>query len=156
MNGQLLRALLFLLLASGTLLAVGCGSNASTIYGESFAAPGGDLPEVGEVMADTTMHNREIVLTGTIMDVCQKKGCWIVVSDGTDQMRVTFKDYGFFLPKDASNREVVIRGVVSVETLDEGTAKHYAEESKGEDPDAIEGPQVVVTMVASGVMLEDA
>ena len=78
----------------------------------------------------------------------------IVVSDGTSQMRVTFRDYSFFLPTDSFNRTVVIRGVVTVETIDEETAKHYAEESKGEDPEAFDGPQQVVTMVADGVLVQ--
>jgi hypothetical protein len=104
-------------------------------------------------MADTAHHGTDVFLAGTILDVCQKKGCWIVVGDGTSQMRVTFRDYSFFLPTDSFNRRVIIRGIVAVETIDKATAKHYAEESKGEDPDAIDGPQRVVTMVASGVFM---
>lgn len=142
------------LLAMGIGIA-GCGSQKMTVYGEDFALPGKDLPNVRDVVADTSMHNREIVLRGTITDVCQKKGCWMVLTDGDEQMRITFKGYSFFVPTDAFNREVILRGVVSVETLDEETAKHYAEESTGEDPDAITGPQRVVTMVASGVRLAD-
>ena len=61
---------------------------------------------------------------------------------------------GGVLPTDSFNRTVVIRGVVTVETIDEETAKHYAEESKGEDPEAIDGPQQVVTMVADGVLVQ--
>ena len=139
-----------LLLATGLLSAEG---DSGVPYGESFEVPSTPLPTVGTVMADTSLHGIDVILTGTILDVCQKKGCWIVVSDGTSQMRVTFRDYSFFLPTDSFNRTVIIRGVVTVETIDEETAKHYAEESKGEDPDAIDGPQRVVTMVAGGVLV---
>ena len=99
-----------------------------------------DTLSVTEVMANPAMHGKQVMISGEVLDVCQKKGCWLVVSDGTSQMRVTFKDYGFFVPTDVS-REVVLQGVVFVEELPEETAKHYAEESKGEDPSAIEGPQ---------------
>src|SRR5690606_40565909 len=61
-------------------------------------------PGVGTVMNDTSLHGVEVVLVGTILDVCQKKGCWIVVSDGTSQMRVTFRDYSFFLPRSEERR----------------------------------------------------
>ncbi len=106
---------------------------------------------VTEAMTNTEMHNKEIIVSGEAVDVCQKKGCWLVVSDGASQMRVTFKDYGFFVPTDISGK-VTLQGVVLTEELPEETAKHYAEESKGEDPDAIEGPQKVITMVATGVV----
>ena len=29
----------------------------------------------------------------------QKKGCWMQVQVETDTIQVTFKDYGFFVPK---------------------------------------------------------
>lgn len=138
-----------LLLATGLLSA----EEEVTFHGEAFDVPSTPLPTVGTVMTDTALHGTDVILTGTIVDVCRKKGCWIVVSDGTSQMRVTFRDYSFFLPTDSFNRRVIIRGVVTVETIDEETAKHYAEESSGEDPDAIDGPQQVVTMVASGVLV---
>lgn len=140
-----------LLLSAGILSAEG---DSAVYYGEAFEVPTTPIPSVGTVMGDTTRHGADVILTGTILDVCQKKGCWIVVSDGTSQMRVTFRDYSFFLPTDSFNRTVVIRGVVTVETIDEETAKHYAEESKGEDPEAIDGPQQVVTMVADGVLVQ--
>lgn len=110
-----------------------------------------NVVSVTEATTNTEMHNKEILVSGKAVDVCQKKGCWLVVSDGTSQMRVTFKDYGFFVPTDISG-EVTLQGVVLAEELSEETAKHYAEESKGEDPDAIEGPQKVITMVATGVV----
>lgn len=147
----ILSALGVLLLATTAMVAEGEG----TYYGEAFDIADVPAPAVSTVMADTTMYGREVILTGTILDVCQKKGCWLVVSDGTSQMRVTFRDYAFFVPTDAFNRTVLIRGVVSREVLDEETAKHYAEESKGEDPDAIEGPQEVITMVATGVLIRE-
>lgn len=138
-----------LLLVTGLLSA----EEEGTFYGETFDVPSTPLPTVGTVMADTALHGTDVILTGTILDVCQKKGCWIVVSDGTSQMRVTFRDYSFFMPTDSFNRTVIIRGVVTIETIDEETARHYAEESKREDPDAIDGPRQGVTMVAGGVLV---
>ena len=151
----ILRALLptLLLLAATSAIAQEAPAEAAS-FGETFSTDG--LPSiltVSSVMTDSALHGTPVTITGTIADVCQKKGCWMVVSDGTSQMRITFKDYGFFVPSDSQNRTVMIRGVVTVEEIPEGLAKHYAEESKGEDPDAISGPQRVITMVATGVRI---
>jgi hypothetical protein len=150
-----LRALLtFIALLAGTSLSAQETLAEATHFGEAFPLEtSSPLHSVAAVMADTGLHGTPITIAGTVTDVCQKKGCWMVVSDGTSQMRITFKDYGFFVPIDSQNRQVAIRGVVTVEELSEDLAKHYAEESKGEDPDAIRGPQRVITMVATGVRI---
>ena len=42
-----------------------------------------------------------VKLTGTIEKVCQVKGCWMTMPYGEgESMRVSFRDYGFFVPKD--------------------------------------------------------
>jgi Domain of unknown function (DUF4920) len=70
-------------------------------------------------------------LTGKIESVCQKKGCWMQLDLGNGQkMRVKFKDYAFFVPKDAAGKQVIIEGVASKETIDVATQKHYAEDAK--------------------------
>ena len=95
---------------------------------------------------------KTIRLDGKIQDVCRKKGCWMVLRDGDAEVRVKFKDYGFFVPRDSSGREVIMQGVVKAETISEEVAKHYAEE--GGDPEKakeIHGPQTVVSFVATGV-----
>jgi hypothetical protein len=75
-------------------------------------------------------ENKKVIIEGTVNNVCQKKGCWMEVSAGKDQpgVRVTFKDYGFFVPKDAAGYKVRAEGKVKVATLSEETADHYEEE----------------------------
>lgn len=52
----------------------------------------------------------ETKLMATITEVCAKKGCWMTLDLGNDmEMRVTFKDYGFFMPKDAAGRLAYIQ-----------------------------------------------
>ena len=55
----------------------------------------------------------EAKVTGQINNVCQMKGCWMNISDdaATEPVFVQFKDYAFFVPKDAAGKEVVIEGV---------------------------------------------
>ncbi len=122
-------------------------------FGATFNPQGQTLRTLLEAVNDTTLHNTTITLHGTILDVCRKKGCWMILTDGTTQMRITFKDYGFFVPTDCSGKVAMVQGVVSIEEIPEDLAKHYAEESETEDPEAITGPQRVVTMVADGVQI---
>ncbi|MCC7438008.1 MAG: DUF4920 domain-containing protein [Armatimonadetes bacterium] len=109
---------------------------------------------VSTAMQDTAKFGQTVLVRGTITDVCMKKGCWLVVTDNAGTMRVTFKDYGFFVPKDSHDRTAYLQGVVSRQVIEEDMAKHYAEESKnGPKPEEITGPQTVITMVADGVVI---
>lgn len=95
----------------------------------------------------------EVQFVGEIDQVCQMKGCWMTLKteDGSS-LRVTFKDYGFFVPKDASGKKVIISGKASVQELDEATAKHYAEDA-GKAFDSTSVAQEI-SVVASGVLIE--
>jgi hypothetical protein len=112
---------------------------------------------VSRVIHDSTLQGKPVLISGTISDVCQNKGCWLVVTDGDQKMRVTFKDYAFFVPKDAGGRKVLLEGIVKQKTISEGTARHYASEGKEEKKvGEIHGPQNEVTMEASAVTIEKA
>jgi hypothetical protein len=94
-----------------------------------------------------------ILLHGRISDVCQKRGCWTVIREGGEQLRVQFEDYGFFLPKDSVGAEAYAQGRVSVVTLSQREARHYESESRGGDPSRIDGPQREIVFTAAGVRL---
>jgi len=99
----------------------------------------------------------EVKLTGEIHEVCQAKGCWMTLQkSGMDEtVFIKFKDYGFFVPKDADGKEAIVRGklyasVTSVEEL-----KHYAEDkgASAEELAAITEPQREIKMMADGVII---
>jgi hypothetical protein len=75
------------------------------------------------------------------------------LKSGDQSVRVTFKDYGFFVPMDSAGATAVMEGVFSVRTIPEATAKHYASETPGGKPDPIKGDQKELNLVASGVEL---
>ncbi len=98
-------------------------------------------------------------VSGTVSAVCKKKGCWMTIaSENSDtEMRVKFKDYGFFVPKDIEGRKVIFEGkayrdVTSVEEL-----RHYAEDAgkSEEEIAAITEPEENYNFLASGVLLLD-
>lgn len=105
------------------------------------------------IVADpASFHGRSVVVAGRIADVCRKKGCWMVITDGEREVRVRFKDYGFFVPRDASGRRVLLEGAVKAEEISEEVARHYAEEGGNPERAAdIHGPQQVVSLIATGV-----
>lgn len=101
--------------------------------------------------------DRAVLLEGEVRDVCQRKGCWMVVTDGASQIRVRFRDYAFFVPTDAAGKHAYVEGRVQSETLSEETLRHYAEESgrgaEASEGHANHGPQTGVSLIASGVRL---
>ena len=44
-------------------------------------------------------------------------------------MRVTFKDYGFFVPKKSAGYIAIVQGEVRKEWVDVETLRHYAEDA---------------------------
>ena len=102
------------------------------------------------------LAGKAVKIEGKIVDVCQAQGCWLVLTDGEREMRVSMKGHAFAVPKDAGGKKVVVEGTVQRKTITEAMAKHYAEESKnGPNPATIKGDQVVVSIVATGVEIED-
>ncbi|TBR19165.1 DUF4920 domain-containing protein [bacterium] len=96
---------------------------------------------------------KEILLEGTVKSVCKKKGCWLVLDDGQRDLRITFKDYGFFVPKDIAGKKVRAQGLLSKETQSAKTVKHFLKDegASKEKIKAVKGPVDTVTFVASGV-----
>ena len=121
-----------------------------------FGAPLGDSPKVAleDLVKDAASYSGKTVRTeGVVSTVCQEKGCWMTLKSGDQSVRVTFKDYGFFVPKDSAGMTAVLEGVFVVKTIPEKTAKHYAGETPGGKPDAVKGDQKELSLVASGVEL---
>jgi hypothetical protein len=99
-------------------------------------------------------QNEKVLLEGKISDVCQMKGCWLMLSDGERAIRIKFENYSFFVPKDSRGKKARAEGRLIQETLSEEMARHYAaEQSTKSDPSEIKGPQSVVTFEAAGVAI---
>lgn len=99
----------------------------------------------------------KIKVTGPIEDVCQKKGCWMNMNIGNNQsMRVRFKDYAFFLPKDAAGKTVFIEGVAFTDTTSVTELQHYAEDGgkSKEEIAKITEPEINISFEANGVILK--
>jgi hypothetical protein len=99
----------------------------------------------------------EVKLSGTINECCQTKGCWMTMDMGNgEEMMVRFKDYGFFVPKDAGGKECIIEGVAKVEEISVEELRHYAEDAgkTEEEIAAITEPERKMSFTASGVIIQ--
>jgi len=92
----------------------------------------------------------------TVVDVCQMKGCWMKLDLGDNKkVMVSFKDYGFFVPKDISGKNVIVSGEAFKKTISIDELKHYASD-RGESKDiiaSIDKPEIVYSLIANGVKL---
>lgn len=112
------------------------------------------IPKMG------TTDSLAVKISGKVNEVCQKKGCWMtLVSDqpGQPEMRVTFKDYAFFMPKDLSGKRVVVDGYAYVDVTPVDVLRHYAEDAgkSKEEIEKITEPKREVSYEASGVVIVD-
>ncbi|MCB0686022.1 MAG: DUF4920 domain-containing protein [Saprospiraceae bacterium] len=100
----------------------------------------------------------EAKVTGQINNVCQMKGCWMNISDGTAQepVFVQFKDYAFFVPKDAAGKDVIIEGMAYRDMTSVEDLKHFAKDAgKSEEEIAkITEPKEEIRFMAKGVLIK--
>ena len=77
------------------------------------------------------------------------------LADGEDMM-VRFKDYGFFVPLNSENNEVVVRGKVKKSIIPVAELQHYAEDDgqTEEEIAAITEPEETYTFMADGVLMK--
>lgn len=125
-------------------------------FGDSISTEGAiDANELAEKLKGK--DSIVIKLTGKIEEVCQKKGCWMNMDIGNQQsMRVRFKDYGFFVPKDAAGKTVYISGTAFTDTIPVSELRHYAEDA-GKSKTEIEKitePEISISFEANGVLIK--
>lgn len=97
-------------------------------------------------------------VVGEIKEVCAHKGCWMTVELPDGQlMRVTFKDYGFFVPKNSMGYPVIMEGIAKRSITDVASQKHYAEDAgkSKEEIDAITSDKEEYTFEAAGVIIKE-
>ncbi|WP_057936456.1 DUF4920 domain-containing protein [Algoriphagus resistens] len=126
-------------------------------YGASVALTGVVSP--AEMVSIVEKEgNFEGKITGKINEVCTKKGCWLTMDLPNGQsMRVTFKDYGFFVPTTSQGYPVVLEGKALLTETDVETLRHYAEDEgkSKEEVEAISEPKREITFEAVGVIIKD-
>ncbi|QJD78797.1 DUF4920 domain-containing protein [Spirosoma rhododendri] len=147
-----MKTILTLLLLSVSL----AGYSQSSYHGKKITDSGAiPATQLAAKMGDKAKMTTKV--EGTVEDVCKMKGCWMKVNTGDGQtMRVMFKDYGFFVPKDIVGKKVVMEGVAETTETSVDELRHYAEDagkSKAEIA-KITKPEKALTFMADGVIVK--
>jgi hypothetical protein len=135
---------------------------AQTAYnGQKFGEevkPGNVKPAAKMEAAMGDKKTVDMKIEGKVVDVCKKRGCWITLEmPNGDPMRVTFKDYAFFMPMDIVGKKVVLDGLAKKQTISVETLRHYAEDAKKspEEVAKITDPKKELAFEAKGVVILD-
>ncbi len=110
---------------------------------------------LAELLKSPDAHaGKTVQVEAMVRKACTKKGCWMELApqDKGPGVRVTFKDYGFFVPLDSAGSTAKVEGVVKVADLSESNAKHLEEEG-ATIPRGKDGKPREVQLVATGVEL---
>lgn len=159
---SILKSLLIVTLSISTIITSAADGNKknkkgkSQTFGAVITKDGAiDAKELPKLMEGKEKEN--IKIKGKINEVCQVKGCWLTVDLGEGKsMRMSFKDYGFFVPKDAGGKTFYAEGEAKFKTISVEMLRHYAEDagkSKAEI-EAIKEPKKELVFVANGVIIE--
>ena len=95
-------------------------------------------------------------VTAKINEVCSTKGCWMRLDlENDEEVMVRFKDYGFFMPLNATG-EVIVNGKAFVTEISVDELKHYAEDAGKSEAEiaAITEAEKTFAFEADGVLLK--
>jgi len=100
---------------------------------QTFGKPLVGLPPASlEQLLAKPESGKVVRLEGTIEKVCQNKGCWLELRQGTRSVHVTFEGYSFFVPKDSTRKAVVLEGKVLVKEPMKADVTHLKSEGAGD------------------------
>jgi hypothetical protein len=83
-----------------------------------------------------------------ISQVCQKKGCFMIASAGDQAVRISFKDYSFFVPTDTGGKTVTVTGRFIERELSEKQAAHFREDAGSDTIQAGKVYEIVANAVS--------
>ncbi|WP_162054771.1 DUF4920 domain-containing protein [Pontibacter pamirensis] len=140
------------------------GTGSATTPATTGTTYGAAVPEAETIPA--TQLSEEVAgkdsvqatVAAEVVESCQAKGCWMDVKlDDNSTMKVTFRDYGFFVPvEDLKGRQVIFTGIAKREVISVEDQRHYATDAGKPEAEiaAITTPKEELRFVADGVILK--
>lgn len=104
------------------------------------------LPKLSmqDLVTDSTSYlAKPFQVEARIAKVCQKKGCFFIAQQEQHILRVSFRDYSFFIPTDSSGKTVILAGELIQKEISPKQAAHFKADLKSE-----------TDMVKAGVVYE--
>ncbi len=154
-------SLLFLALAlvgvpSLTADARGKKSKGGKLYGTAFDTKNPmDVSKLSSTMGEKS-ELQNVVLKGTIAQVCQAEGCWVKLKNAAgEDVFVKFKDHAFLVPKDLAGRTALVSGRAVKKTVQVDERRHLAEDAgaSAEEIAKITEPKEELRVEATGVVI---
>ncbi len=133
------------------------GKDKNGYFGEQISA---DNLVSGEQLVDMLGKQDSVwvSLQSKIVTNCQTSGCWMDLDVGNGEVvKVTFKDYAFFIPLESEGKIATVEGFAKKEMIPVDMLKHYAEDEgkSQEEIDTITEPEFAYTFEAIGVIIEE-
>ena len=126
------------------------------LYGEKLGN-GKFIPLKTVLQAPENYAGKQVMVTGYVRKACKKKGCWMEMGPSANKTeqgcRITFKDYGFFVPKDSAGASAKLAGTVEIKKLPKATVDHLESDGATFTNKAADGTAHEVRIVATGVEL---
>ena len=112
-----------------------------------------------ENVSDRAFANGSIPtkISGTILETCPKKGCWMSMATNTDTVFVRFRNYGFFVPTNGvEGKTAIIEGDLFVDTISVRMLRHYAKDAgkSKQEIEKITEPELGLSFTADGVIIQ--
>jgi len=117
------------LLASTKMVKGSLPDSPGKSYGKGVTLAAEPISLKEAIKRQAEFDGKDILVKAEVGQVCQSKGCWIVLKDGDAQVRVTFKDYSFFVPKDSAKQMAVVQGRIFEKEISPAEARHYAKDA---------------------------
>ncbi len=100
-----------------------------------------------------TNLDKPLLIETKVSKVCQKKGCFFIAQQDDVFVRVSFKDYDFFIPTDSTNKTVLLNGTLISKNRTDEQAAHFNSDLK---TDNVLESGTVYEIVASSIRVPRA
>ena len=135
--------------------------SSGTSYGEPLSLT--DTTQLAAVLENPDAYlGQTLLLTGTVVNVCEKRGCWVELGGEMPHqtLRVKVDDGVIVFPMSARGRQAVVEGVMEKIELTEEEAREQAKmhaEEMGEafDPASVSGPQTIYQLKGIGAVIAE-
>ncbi|MCX6623711.1 MAG: DUF4920 domain-containing protein [Acidobacteria bacterium] len=147
-----MRLLFALVLAAGAIVAA-----AETHLGRPLTIKQ-PMP-IAKLLAEPDQYTGKFVqVRGTVKEVCQQMGCWMMLTDGDKAVRIKVRDGDIVFPKDSAGKKAVAEGkFLKLELTREQAvtrAEHEAEESGRKfDPKSVTSGITIYQIQGTGAIV---
>lgn len=94
-----------------------------------------------------------VLVKGTVKKVCEKEGCWMILEDQGQSVRVFFKNHSFFVTQKIKDKPALAEGILHKKVRTVAEQKHLLQDA-GESAKAIEAvkaDKVFFELEATGI-----